>query len=283
MTQVVPAQNESWVAALAAPPALQDADVAGGVVRRAPDLVEVAVVGAVERSYGAVGGDARGAAGGVDVAWTRAGRRPAGVVRGRRRVPLLVALAVAVPEDDRRAVGRPGAVGVEAPAGLHTGDRAVGVDVPLLVGLAVAVPDDDGGAVGGALPVGVQALVAVHHQLFARRVGPGLVRRTGAVPQLRLGAVAGARDVQAASGLAAHDRGALPGLDGCRHGGASDEEQKEGGAQQGQSPAVNEDHCGHLTSLAIGAGHALATSRHRLSALPLSGPGRPARPRRSSR
>src|SRR4051812_45126653 len=72
------------------------------------------------------------------------------------QAPLLVGAAVARPEDDLRAVGGAGAVGVEAEPGLHAGDSAVGVDVPLLVGLSVAVPDDHLGADGGAASVGVE-------------------------------------------------------------------------------------------------------------------------------
>ena len=201
MTHVVPAQNESWAAALAVPPAAQDADVTGRVVRRAPDLVEVAAVRVRERAGGAVRGHAGRAAGGVDVARARAGRRAGGW--RRRLAPLLVGLAVAGPQDDLRAVGGGGAGGVQAQPGLHTGDRAVGVDVPLLVGLTVAVPDDHLGAVGTTLAVRVQTLTAEHLQLAARRVGPGLVRLTTAVPQLHLRAVrgGGVGHIQAATRL----------------------------------------------------------------------------------
>ena len=55
------------------------ADVQCGVVRGAPDLVEVAAVGGVERPGGAVRGHARGARRGVDVTWLlrrRPRRRP---------------------------------------------------------------------------------------------------------------------------------------------------------------------------------------------------------------
>src|SRR4051812_10974455 len=79
--------------------------------------------------------------------------------------PSLVVPAVAGPEDQLRAVGSRGAVGVQAQARLHAGDRAVGVEIPLLIGLPVAVPDDRRGAVGGALAIGVEALVAIHLQL----------------------------------------------------------------------------------------------------------------------
>src|ERR1051326_8152421 len=98
--------------------------------------------------------------------------------------PLLVGLAVAGPENDLRTVRGTGPVGVHAQSRLDTGDGAVGVHVPLLVGLAVAVPDDYRRAVGRTLTVGVQALVAEHHQLLARRVGPPLVAVAAAVPQL---------------------------------------------------------------------------------------------------
>src|SRR3954471_10720726 len=80
--------------------------------------------------------------------------------------PLLVGSAVAGPEDDLCAVGGGGPGGIAAQPGLHSGDRAVGVDVPLLVGLTVAVPDDDRGTVGGSPGRGVEALVPVHHQLL---------------------------------------------------------------------------------------------------------------------
>src|SRR6266540_3331648 len=78
------------------------------------------------------------------------------------QAPLLVGAAVAGPENDLRAVGGAGTVGVQAQPGLFTRDSAVGVDVPLLVGLAVAVPDHHGGAVAGSPAVGVQAFAAVH-------------------------------------------------------------------------------------------------------------------------
>src|SRR3954453_19980508 len=60
--------------------------------------------------------------------------------------PLLVARAVTGPEDQQGAVGGSGAVRAQAQAGLHAGDRAVGVQVPLLVGPAIAVPDEHPGA-----------------------------------------------------------------------------------------------------------------------------------------
>ena len=63
-----------------------------------------------------------------------------------------------------------GAPDVQAAAGLHAGDGAVGVDVPLLVGLSVAAVDLDGRTVAGAGRV--QAHVAVHGQLPAGRVRP---------------------------------------------------------------------------------------------------------------
>src|SRR5689334_12453658 len=118
------------------------------------------------------------------------GCRPAPALALGAQAPLLVALAVARPEDDLRTVGGAGTVGVQALTRLHAGDGAVGVDVPLLVRLAVAVPDDHGRPVGRTLSVRVQALVAVHHQLLARGIGEPLVALAVAVPQLHLRAVA---------------------------------------------------------------------------------------------
>src|SRR5690242_7031203 len=151
----------------------------------------------------------------LPVCWGARKRRavPESTARRRWRVasvaqaPLLVGAAVAGPEDDLRAVGRTGGVGVQAESGLHTGDGAVGVDVPLLVGLSVAVPDDDGGAVGGAPVAGVEALGAIDRQLFAGRGRPALHGAAPAVVQLHLGAVRGAAVgyVDAAAGLTAHD------------------------------------------------------------------------------
>src|SRR3954463_6062333 len=70
--------------------------------------------------------------------------------------PLLVAAAVAGPQDDEGAVGGAGAVGVQALPGLRTGDAAVVLEVPPGAGPAGAVPDH-----GAALPVRVEALGAV--------------------------------------------------------------------------------------------------------------------------
>ena len=52
---------------------LDNADVQGLAVGLAQHLVERAVVGGVERARGAVGGDAGGAGGGIDVAWALCG------------------------------------------------------------------------------------------------------------------------------------------------------------------------------------------------------------------
>src|SRR4029078_11158585 len=99
-------------------------------------------------------------------------------LRGRSgaQAPLLVSAAVAGPQDDLRAVGGGGAVGIDAQSRLDVRDGAVGVEVPLLVDPAVAVPDDDHGAIGRARPGRVQTLVADPGQLLASGVGPPLVR-----------------------------------------------------------------------------------------------------------
>src|SRR3954451_13921218 len=134
------------------------------------------------------------------------------------QAPLLVRASMARPNDYLRTVRRAGTVGIQAQAGLHAGDTAVGVDVPLLVGLAVAVPDDHLRAVARPLPVGVEALVAVHLQLLAGGVGPALRGAARAVPQLHLGAVGrrAVRHVDAPAGLAAHDLDVLLGAGGRR-------------------------------------------------------------------
>src|SRR3954453_14382971 len=106
-------------------------------------------------------------------------RAPGSVAR-----PLLIAAAVAGPQLQQGAVGRSGAGGVQAQAGLGAGDRAVGVERPLLVAAAVATPDVDLGAGARAAARGVQAGAAVDPQFTGRGAGPLLVAAAVAVPQL---------------------------------------------------------------------------------------------------
>src|SRR4051794_36569108 len=89
---------------------------------------------------GSPGGDARPSA---------SIRCPANLSRRSVAGPALVAAAVARPQRDGRAVGRPLTGHVQTQARLDAGDGAVGVDPPLLVGPTGAGPDPDPGAVGG--------------------------------------------------------------------------------------------------------------------------------------
>ena len=116
--------------------------------------------------------------------------------------PLLVALAVARPQDDPGAVGRARPVDVQAQTGLDAGDRPVGVLPPLLARLSAARPDDRRRTRGRLVVVGVHAPGAVDRpQLSRRRELERLVRLAVAVPDLQRGArrVDVALDVQTAS------------------------------------------------------------------------------------
>src|SRR5829696_6845000 len=130
------------------------------------------------------------------------GEPGAAAVRGLRTGPLLIGLAVAVPDVDRRAVARSGAGGVEAEVGVaDAGDGQVGVQLPSLIRRTRAVLDCDGTAGAGAES---HALVGVHRELLVGGPVPALVATTVAVPQIQGRAVRRreARDVDAA--VAAH-------------------------------------------------------------------------------
>src|SRR5207244_3690784 len=73
-------------------------------------------------------------------------------------LPALVRRAVAVPDDQLRAVGGVGPRIVQAAARLRVAQRAVGLRLPLLGTGAVAVPQLDRRAVGGAAGLDVHAL-----------------------------------------------------------------------------------------------------------------------------
>src|SRR5690606_8965361 len=92
--------------------------------------------------------------------------------------PSLVVLAVAVPDDHRGAVGRAGAVHVQALAAVHAQLTGAGGG-PLLVGAAVAVPDVHLGAVGLGGAVDVQAPVRPDAPEGTRVVSRGLASGPG--------------------------------------------------------------------------------------------------------